>query len=62
MEEGKRWITWKGKHIPIRNGKIVKQDIAVHYGDLGKGRDTNYFSMNSNRRSTGHFGTGTYFM
>ena len=35
---------------------------AKSYGDLGKGRDTNYLNMSNSRRSTGHFGTGTYFV
>lgn len=39
----------------------IFEDVGFHYGDLGKARDTNYFSMSSGRRSTGHFGTGTYF-
>lgn len=38
------------------------KDIAIHYGDLGKARDTTYWNMNSSRRSTGHYGTGTYFI
>lgn len=37
-------------------------DIAVHYGDLGKARDTYFWNINSSNRSTGHFGTGTYFI
>lgn len=42
---------------------VTKSDnIGYHYGDLGKGGDTNYFSMTSSRRSTGHFGHGTYFL
>ena len=38
------------------------KDIAIHYGDLGKARDTTYWNINSSRRSTGHYGTGTYFI
>lgn len=34
-------------------------DIGYHYGDFGKGRDTRRGEMGG--RSTGHFGTGTYF-
>lgn len=42
---------------------VTKSDnIGYHYGDLGKGGDTNYCSMTSSRRSTGHFGHGTYFL
>lgn len=46
------------------NNKISnkQQDFAVHYGDLGKARDTNFFAINSSKRSTGHYGTGTYFI
>ncbi len=40
----------------------TKYSLGVHYGDLGKARDTNYFAMSSGRRSTGHFGNGTYFV
>lgn len=40
----------------------LSEDIGIHYGDLGKARDTNYFAMSNTRRSTGHFGTGTYFV
>lgn len=42
--------------------KANKGSLGYHYGDLGKARDTNYFSINKNRRSTGHYGRGTYFM
>ena len=35
---------------------------GYHWGDLGKGRDTYHWNMTSSRRSTGHFGTGTYFL
>lgn len=38
------------------------ENVGYHYGDLGKARDTNYFAMSSSYRSTGHFGTGTYFV
>lgn len=41
--------------------KTIK-DGAIHFGDLGKARDTNFFAINSSRRSTGHFGNGTYFV
>lgn len=34
---------------------------GTHFGDGGKGRDSNYFSMHTSNRSTGHFGTGVYF-
>ena len=37
------------------------KDLGIHYGDLGKARDTSYFAINSSNRSTGHYGTGTYF-
>lgn len=40
----------------------VSDNVGYHYGDLGKGRDTNYFSMSNSKRSTGHFGRGTYFV
>lgn len=36
--------------------------IGYHYGDLGKGRDTYRKNMTKQGRSTGHFGTGTYFI
>ena len=36
--------------------------LGKHYGDLGKGNDTYYGHMYDSRRSTGHFGTGTYFV
>lgn len=48
----------------IREGKqkeISKENIGVHYGDLGKARDTYYWDIESSNRSTGHYGTGTYF-
>lgn len=38
------------------------KNIGKHYGDLGKARDTNHFSISGSRRGTGHFGTGTYFV
>ena len=72
MEENGRWITINGAHIFLKDGqspmdafirqKAKPEDEAVHYGDLGKARDTTYFSINSSNRSTGHFGTGTYFI
>lgn len=40
----------------------LSDNKGYHYGDLGKARDTNFFSMRSSRRSTGHFGHGTYFL
>ena len=47
---------WKdGRIIPI------KVSWGYHYGDLGKGRDTYFWNIDSSNRSTGHFGTGTYF-
>lgn len=46
--------------LKLKKGDI--SDVGYHYGDLGKGRDTNYFAMSGTRRSTGHFGTGTYFV
>ena len=36
--------------------------IGYHYGDLGKGRDTYRKNITKQGRSTGHFGTGTYFI
>ena len=39
----------------------LSDDVGYHYGDLGKGNDTYYWNMSQTRRSTGHFGTGTYF-
>ena len=58
-----RWITYKGRHLLVDDdGKIVPKDNAVHYGDLGKARDTYFWNINSSNRSTGHFGTGTYFI
>lgn len=51
-----RWAKKQGgKPYPIF------ENVGYHYGDLGKARDTNYFSIMSGRRSTGHFGNGTYF-
>lgn len=38
------------------------KNVGVHYGDLGKARDTYYWNINSSNRSTGHYGTGTYFV
>ncbi len=50
----------------IESGKFNKEenpeDYGYHYGDLGKARDTYYWDINSSNRSTGHFGTGTYFI
>lgn len=46
--------------LKLKKGDI--SDVGYHYGDLGKGRDTYYWNINSSRRSTGHFGTGTYFV
>ena len=47
---------WKdGRVIPI------KVSWGYHYGDLGKGRDTYFWDIDSSFRSSGHFGTGTYF-
>jgi len=60
-----RWVTWRGKHILVDDdGNIVNQEknVGVHYGDLGKARDTYFWNINSSNRSTGHFGTGTYFI
>ena len=39
------------------------RNIGVHYGDLGKGRDTTYNAQQERkgRNITGGFGTGTYF-
>lgn len=65
MNDEVKWITKNGVHIPITNEYMnnkIKKSVGVHYGDLGKGRDTNFFSINSSNRSTGHFGTGTYFV
>lgn len=47
-----------------KDGRIIpiKIDYAYHYGDLGKGHDTYFGQMNASYRSTGHFGTGTYFL
>ena len=51
------------RRIKINNKTSNKQqDFAVHYGDLSKARDTNFFAINSSKRSTGHYGTGTYFI
>lgn len=47
---------------PTNKKSSVSDNQGYHYGDLGKGIDTNYFAMTSSRRSTGHFGTGTYFV
>lgn len=41
---------------------ISEDDLGYHYGDLGKGRDTYRFNMEGTNRSTGHLGTGTYFL
>ena len=40
----------------------TQYSLGTHYGDLGKARDTNFFAIDSSRRSTGHFGNGTYFV
>lgn len=55
---------------PVKSGQVggqvneqqTEKNVGYHYGDLGKGRDTNFFSMRSSKRSTGHFGHGTYFL
>lgn len=53
---GEYIFRWKdGRVIPI------KVSWGYHYGDLGKGRDTYFWNIESSNRSTGHFGTGTYF-
>lgn len=39
----------------------TKQNIAYHYGDLGYASDTTLGRINGGR-STGHFGTGVYFL
>lgn len=48
-----------------KNNESIKtnniDNKGYHLGDLGKGRDTYHWNMTSSRRSTGHFGTGTYF-
>lgn len=49
------------ENIKVSNSPQRKKDIAIHFGDLGKGRDT-YYTNISGDRSTGHFGTGTYFL
>ena len=72
-----RWVTINGVHVYIMNGKspmdayirnkgknekeIAKENQGIHYGDLGKARDTYFWDIDSGYRSTGHFGTGTYF-
>lgn len=38
----------------------VTENIGYHAGDLGKAES--YFNIASGNRSTGHFGTGTYFV
>ena len=43
-------------------GRDTAFSLGKHYGDLGKGNDTYYGHMYDSRRSTGHFGTGTYFV
>ena len=72
MEENGRWVTMNGARVFIKEGqspmdafirrKTNSDDVAIHYGDLGIARDTTYFAINSSNRSTGHFGTGTYFI
>ena len=42
--------------------KDTTDNKGYHWGNLGKGRDTYHWNMTSSRRSTGHFGTGTYFL
>ena len=46
------------------NNKVEQKprNVGIHYGDLGKARDTYYWDINSSNRSTGHYGTGTYFL
>lgn len=41
---------------------LDEDDFGYHYGDLGKGRDTFRANMDGSNRSTGHLGTGTYFL
>jgi len=48
-----RYVDGKLRVIPVSYG--------YHYGDLGKGRDTYFWDIDSSNRSTGHYGTGTYF-
>ena len=57
------FIKQKGKNVEEQEKKeeIPKENQGVHYGDLGKARDTYFWDINSSNRSTGHFGTGTYF-
>lgn len=49
----------------IQEAQEIKEEkpknVGKHYGDLGKANDT-YYSEISKSRSTGHFGTGTYFV
>lgn len=65
------WRTIGGRRVFIPDGydlaEAMKEsgkfdNYGVHYGDLGKAWDTTYFAINSSRRSTGHYGTGTYFI
>ena len=54
---------YMNKKIRGENTEETKEeDLAYHYGDGGKARDTYYWHINSSNRSTGHFGTGTYFV
>lgn len=46
----------------VETAPINNTDVGIHFGDLGKGRDTNYFAMSQTKRSSGHFGTGVYFV
>ena len=58
--DGKVVVKWARKPGSSKPYPIF-ENVGYHYGDLGKARDTNYFSMMSGRRSTGHFGNGAYF-
>lgn len=44
------------------NNEQKPKNVGVHYGNLGKARDTYHWNINSSNRSTGHYGTGTYFV
>jgi hypothetical protein len=53
---------WSGAGPTVKGGERKQRDNeAIHYGDLGYGIDTAAGRI-AGDRSTGHFGTGTYFV
>lgn len=51
----------KRNYFTFKSGPIYKENKAYHSGDLSYGKDTTLGRMIGSR-STGHFGTGVYFV